>query len=143
MKQIVLKHKGYSWEKGSLFTVVCPDHGDTEVCRPMLFPAHWEFEGFQYTLKMPSNTGSRLYANALNEIGVINESCKHWNVAFDSVKFKVNQLKRGFSLKSSEGYLATFRLTNLDRIKCSYSKTKQAPLPLLIYLCVHLRLTLG
>lgn len=85
---------------------------------------------------------SALYTVGNTKIGEIHESCRRWEIAIDGCHFQLHMLKRGFVLKSGQGFLAIIKLNAIGRITCTYLETKQIPMVSLIYIIVNLRVSL-
>lgn len=100
------------------------------------------YGGATYKLKCGSNTSSALYTIGNTKIGEIHESCRRWEIAIDGCHFQLHMLKRGFVLKSGQGFLAIIKLNAIGRITCTYPETKQIPMVSLIYIIVNLRVSL-
>ncbi len=139
MKQVILKYKGYAWDKGTRYAAVFSELDEVEVCCPLFSPANWQLDGVSYTLRCGSNTCSTLCRNAVEAIGEIHQACDQWEVHYLPETYALHQLKRGFILKSSAGFLASFRVNAIGRITGRYAETKNVPLPLLLYVVVNLR----
>lgn len=142
MKQFVVKYKAYSWSKGTLYTAEFPDMAVTEICCPILLNTHWCFEGQQYVLLSNSNTSSRLYVNNVGPVGEIHQSYPHWDVLYNSVSYKLLQLKRAAVLVSSSHFVATLKSNPIGRVTCTYTENKQTLLEMLLYVAFYYRRSL-
>ncbi|XZE35622.1 hypothetical protein SH501x_001124 [Pirellulaceae bacterium SH501] len=76
MNQIVLKYRGFTWRKGTHYTLEFADRDTIDVYRPFLRPVTWMYGGATYKLKCGSNTSSALYTIGNTKIGEIHESCR-------------------------------------------------------------------
>ncbi len=143
MKQIILSYKGFTWRKGTHYKITLTDEIPIDVYKPLFRPSSWRYDGTTFVLKCGSNTSSTLYKADRTKIGATEESSRIWNIAFDGQQFTLHMLKRGFVLNSNHGYLATLKLDAIGRITCKYSNEMRAPMALLIYVVVYLRMSLG
>jgi hypothetical protein len=108
----------------------------------MLLPASWILDGCAFKLKRGSNTSSQLYTSQRVKIGEIHQSCRHWDVSYDLVRYELVQLKRGDVLKSSIGMIATIKTNGVGRVICTYNEDKHVPLALLLYVTIYYRISL-
>ena len=100
------------------------------------------YGGETYKLKCGSNTSSALYTFDKTKIGEIHESCRHWDIAINGCQFQLHMLKRGFVLKSSVGFIASFKLNAIGRITCTYTDMTPIPASSLVYIVVYLGISL-
>ncbi len=141
---MVIIYRGFTFRKGTRYTIEGADHGLIEVSRHFLFfrPVRWCFDGNDYQLKLPSNTSSSLYNASNSKIAEIYEGGWTWHLEFEGLEYKMNVHKRGYSLEASGQFLATFTSDARGRFTCTYPNATATPTAFLVYILVHLRVSL-